>query len=234
MLITYNGNILNFEGNLVNFQQPIIFGSLLFGGVSNSNLSISNDIDFRMESEDFTIEWFQYQTDSNSFPRIFAIGNFPSTSIGVSIESNTFYFWSNGSFINFGNIFPYKNQWVHFAITRQGSNLRVFKNGQQIGSTTTNSTNFNNTTSVLRIGNESTTSNGASFGGNITNFHWVKGFAKYTSNFSVPTINITTLSETKLLLLANVENEPTKDSSPLNKTLTNNNVTWSSLIPFNN
>jgi hypothetical protein len=112
MLITYNGNILNFEGNLVNFQQPIIFGSLLFGGVSNSNLSISNDIDFRMESEDFTIEWFQYQTDSNSFPRIFAIGNFPSTSIGVSIEGNTFFFWASGSAISFGNIFPYKNQYL--------------------------------------------------------------------------------------------------------------------------
>jgi hypothetical protein len=233
MIITYNGNVLNFGGNIVNFQQPIMFGSLLFGGVSTSNLSISNDIDFRMESGDFTIEWFQYQTDSNSFPRIFAIGDFPSTSIGVSIEGNTFFFWASGSAISFGNVFPYKNQWVHFAITRQGTDLRVFKNGQQIGSTTTNSTNFNNTTSVLRIGNESTTSNGASFGGNITNFHWVKGFAKYTSNFSVPTINITILPETKLLLLSNNESQPVKDSSTLNKTVTNNNTTWSNLTPFN-
>jgi hypothetical protein len=232
MIITHNGNILNFGGSIVNYQLPINFGSLLFAGNSNSNLSITNDIDFRMESVDFTIEWFQYQTDNNSFPRIFAIGNFPTTSIGVSIESNTFYFWSNGSAISFGNIFPFKNQWVHFAITRQGSSLRVFKNGQQIGSTVSNSFNFNNTTSVLRIGNESNTSSGASFGGNITNFHWVKGFAKYTSNFQIPTINITTLPETKLLLLANVENEPTKDSSPLNKTLTNNSITWSQLNPF--
>jgi len=234
LIITHNGNIVNFGGSIVNYQLPINFGSLLFAGNSNSNLSITNDIDFRMESSDFTIEWFQYQTDNNPFPRIFAIGNFPTTSIGVSIEDSTFYFWSNDSLVSFGSVFPFKNQWVHFAITRQGSSLRVFKNGQQIGSTVSNSFNFNNTTNVLRIGNESNTSSGASFGGNITNFHWVKGFAKYTSNFSVPTTNITTLPETKLLLLSNIEAEPVKDSSGLNKTVTNNNITWSSLSPFNN
>jgi len=232
MIITYNGNIINLGGTIVNYQQPIIFGSLLFAGNSTSNLSVNNDVDFRMESGDFTIEWFQYQTDNNSFPRIFAIGNFPTTSIGVSIESNTLFFWAGGSAISFGNIFPYKNQWVHFAISRQGTNLRVFKNGQQIGSTTTNSTNFNDTTNVLRLGNEPNASSGASFGGNITNFHWVKGFAKYTSNFQVPTENVIPITETKLLLLANIENDPVKDSSGLDKTVTNNNVNWSALTPF--
>ena len=29
--------------------------------------------DFNFGTGDFTIEWFQYQTDSNSYPRIFQI-----------------------------------------------------------------------------------------------------------------------------------------------------------------
>jgi hypothetical protein len=232
MIITHNGNIVKFGNSIVNYQQSDSFGSLLFAGNSNSNLTINNDLDFRMGTNDFTIEWFQYQTDNNPFPRIFAIGTFPSTSIGVSIESNIFYFWANGFALSFGNVSPFKNQWVHFAITRQNSNLKVFKNGQQISNTRINTTNFNNTSSLLRIGNETNISQSASFGGYITNFHWVKGFAKYTNNFSVPITNIQPTLDSKLLILANNQNQPNIDNSGLNKVISNNNVNWNVLNPF--
>jgi hypothetical protein len=111
-----------------------------FEGNANSFLSISNQEDLRMGTGDFTIEWWQYQTDSNSWPRVFSMGNYPAT-IGVSIEGGTFYFW-NGTARSFGSAGTYKNAWVHFAIARQGSTLRVFKNGVQLGSDLSISTNF--------------------------------------------------------------------------------------------
>jgi hypothetical protein len=211
-------------------------GSLSFSGASNSYLTIANDIDLRMGTGDFTIEWWQYaQTVGNSFPRIFSIGSFSSQSIAVSQEgsdsSRTFYFWgSNANSIESGQ--NYTGKWVHFAISRSGTTVRVFRNGTQIGSNLTISTNFANTTNTLAIGNESSPSTGAAFKGLITNFRWVKGTAVYTSNFTVPTQPLTAIANTKLLLLASSSGAATTDSSAAPKTVTNTNVTWSSSTPF--
>lgn len=211
-------------------------GSLLFNGTASSNLSIANDIDFRNGTGDFTIEWFQYATTvGNSFPRIFSIGNYASQSIAVSQEgsdsSRTFYAWlSSANAIESGQ--NYTNTWIHFAICRSGTSLRIFKNGTQIGSTLTNSTNFSDTTNALRIGNETSTSAGAAYKGYITNFRWTKGQALYTSNFSKPVAPLTASSNTSLLLLATNSGTATTDSSGKGKTVTNSSVTWSSLSPF--
>lgn len=211
-------------------------GSILFSGTAGSNLSIPNDIDFRMGTGDFTIEWFQYlQTGGQNFPRVFSIGSFSSQSIAVSLEgtvdsNRSFYAWtSSGNLIASGN---YTNKWIHFAITRSGTSLRVFQDGVQIGTTLSVSTNFNDTTNVLRIGNESSTSTAASFRGYITNFRWVKGTALYTSNFTKPSSPLTAVANTRLLLLATTSGTATTDSSGLGKTVTNNSTTWSSLSPF--
>ena len=67
--------------------------SLSFAGTVSSYLRIPNNNGFDFGTGDFTIEWYQYQTDSNAFPRIFQVGNYPNTNIGVSIESGTFIFW---------------------------------------------------------------------------------------------------------------------------------------------
>ena len=65
--------------------------SLSFTGNSTSYLRIPNTNDFDFGTGDFTIEWYQYQTDNNPYPRIFQVGNYPSVSIGVSIEGGIFY-----------------------------------------------------------------------------------------------------------------------------------------------
>jgi hypothetical protein len=219
-------------------------GSILLFGNTNSYIDIGNDIDIRFGTGDFTIEWFQYQTDSNLFPRVFSIGhNAPPTrpSLAVSLESNTFYAWLGGApAINMGSITDYKNHWEHFALTRQNGNLRAFRNGTLLSSgTIANTSNLNNTTNVLRIGNESVLYPNSAFGGYLTNFHWVKGLAKYTSNFTAPTAPLTIESggETKLLLKAVSPATLLGDSGEsINvKTITNQGtqgVVWSSLSPF--
>ncbi len=210
-------------------------GSMSFSGASTANLSIANDIDLRMGTGDFTIEWWQNaQSGGNSFPRIFSIGSFATQSIAVSQEgsdtSRSFYAWvSSGQLIQTAN---YTGSWIHFALCRSGTSLRVFRNGTQIGTTLTNSTNFNDTTNVLRIGNESSASSGAAFRGLITNFRWVKGTALYTANFTVPTQPLTAVPNTRLLLLATSAGTVSTDSSSAPKTVTNNNVTWSASTPF--
>lgn len=211
-------------------------GSLLFTASSSSGISFANVADFQMGTGDFTIEWFQYQlSGSATNQRIFSIGSWPSASIAVSQEgsdtSKTFYAWlSSGNLIRSG--INMQNSWIHYAICRSGSSLRVFQNGTQIGSTLSNSTNFNNTTQVLRLGNETTTTAGAAFNGYITNFHWVKGTALYTANFTRPSAPITPVANTKLLLLATSSGTALTDSSGTGKVGTATNVAWNALKPF--
>jgi hypothetical protein len=51
-----------------------IMSSLSFQGNATSYLRIPNTNDFDFGTGDFTIEWYQYQTDSNSYPRVFEVG----------------------------------------------------------------------------------------------------------------------------------------------------------------
>ncbi len=206
-------------------------GAMSFNGTINSFLSIGNDIDFRLRTGDFTIEWFQYQTAAGSFPRVFSVGTYSSASIAVSIEGGLFYLWVNGSAL-FGLSVTVLNQWVHFAVCRSGTSLRAFRNGTQIGTTQISSADINDTTNAFTIGNETTKSSGSSFPGLITNFRWIKGTALYTSNFTRPTSVLQNVTNTKLLLIASSAATVSTDSSSTPKTITNSNVTYSSSTPF--
>jgi hypothetical protein len=224
--------ILTGIGMLKNASVLSLTGTMKFNG-TNSTLTYLKDNDM-MPNGDFTIEWFQYQTDVNNWPRVFAIGSTTAADVhlAVSLEGGVFYFWHKDSAtaISFGSIGSYKNQWVHFAIARSGSSLKIFKNGTQLGTTLTNNTNFNSPSTNLVIGNEGAnqTSN-AAFGGWISNFRWVKGTAVYTSNFTAPIAPLdATPSATKLLLLANSNATVTTDSSASNRAVVVNNVTWQS------
>jgi hypothetical protein len=189
-----------------------------------------------MGTGDFTIEWFQYQlASSGSFQRIFSIGSYPSQSIAVSQEgsdtSKLIYLWASGG-VQQGAARNLQGAWYHFAVTRASGSLRIFLGGTQIGTTAANSTNFNNAAQVLRIGNESSPSAGAAFNGYITNFHWVKGTALYTANFTPPTQPITPVANTKLLLWATTSGTVLADSSGTGKVATGTGTTWNSLTPF--
>jgi len=215
---------------------PAAGGSIRLTASSTSGISIPNSADVQMGTGDFTVEWFQYQlASSGQFQRIFSIGSYPSQSIAVSQEgsdtSKAIYFWGSGG-TQQGISRNLQNAWFHFAITRASGSLRVFLGGTQIGTTAANSTNFNNAASVLRIGNESTTSSGAAFNGYITNFHWVKGTALYTANFTPPTRAITPVANTKLLLLATTSGTVLSDSSGTGKVATGTGTSWNSLTPF--
>jgi len=200
--------------------------SLSFIGDETSYLRIPNTPDFNFGTGDFTIEWYQYQTDSNNYPRIFQIGSYDGTeiSIGVSIEGGTFYYWRNSSATSVTNLDPleYKNVWVHFAISRASGITQIFMNGTSIYNTSV-VTNFSSSDDLV-IGNESTPSNIAAFGGYMVYFSWVKGTALRTADFTVPN-NYPSLTNNLLLLMA------PSFSGTLGSTTVSNNVSTVSEVP---
>ena len=167
--------------------------SYSFNG-TDTFLNVVSDDSWDFGTGDFTIEWFQYQTDNNSFTRIFAIGSTPSTvSMQCSIESGIFYAWFSNA-ISFGTITPYKDEWVHFAIVRRSTNLSIYKNGTRIFLPAINTTNISNSL-PLYFGVEDNPNNTIKprtyFGGYLTNIRIVKGLAVYTGNFTRPTSALT-------------------------------------------
>jgi hypothetical protein len=156
-------------------------------------LTLSGDDSWAFGTEDFTIEWFQYQTDNNQFPRIFTIGTYSGggVSVACSIEGGSFYAWTDGDGNFIANATPYKNVWVHFAIVRRSGQLSVYKNGVLFGDTTENIADISNNTTTLYFGIETPGDDATAFGGYLTNIRIVKGLAVYTGDFTVPNSALT-------------------------------------------
>lgn len=158
---------------------------------SSNYLSLPASTNWAFGTGDFTVEWFQYQTSQPSNPRVFAVGNYPSTSVGVSIETvnGSLYVWEANAY-RFSNTLGtgnYLNRWIHFAISRISNTTRIFKNGTLLGSSYVDNNNITNSTSVLNIGQESTPTASSYFPGYITSFRICKGLGVYSGNFTVPT-----------------------------------------------
>lgn len=160
-------------------------------GSSNSYLSISGQLGVAMGTGDFTVEWFQYETDSNSFPRLFWYGSTPS--LGISLEGS-YYFWPGA--VALGTKGTIRNAWHHFALVRINSRLYFYKNGTLVSTVggVANTTNITDTTSNFIIGAKIGGLSSEQFGGYITNFRVVKGLGVYTGNFTRPTSVLTAVS----------------------------------------
>lgn len=212
MVLSYGNRILNFvtpstgtTGNLVTsatLSNVSIVSQSPFTGVSSgysysltssttSYLSISGQSGFAMGTGDFTIEWFQYETDNNSFPRIFWYGSGPS--LGMSFEGS-YYFWPSVTAL--GTKGSVTNAWYHFALVRINSKLYFYKNGTLVSTVggVANSSNITDTTSNFIIGAKIGGLASEQFGGYITNFRVVKGIGVYTGNFTKPTGPLTSVA----------------------------------------
>lgn len=219
---------------IVVIRWALPYGSAKFNGTSQY-LTVPSSADWSLGTGDFTIEWFQYQTDTSTWPRVFAIGNYPSTDIGVSIEGGTFYFWMEGGIsasYYLGSNSNYFHKWVHFAVTRSSGTLNVYYDGTRVYSQA-NSTDVQTASRALAIGSENGNS-GTFFPGYLTNFHWVKGTALYSaSTLTRPTSPITASTNTKLLLRHSSSAALLTDSSASAKTVTNvSTSTWDANNPF--
>jgi hypothetical protein len=182
-------------GSAVNVvaQSPFAGSGNSYSFISSVNSFIDTPAssDWAVGTDDFTIEWFSYQTTLAGFQRVFTVDDFASIDIGVSIESGTFYYWANDSFRYSSSSASTINQWIHWAVVRQSGVTKVYKNGTLLGSQITDTNNIDNIIDELTIGNENTPTTLAAFVGYVTNFRWVKGLAVYTGNFTTPTSQLT-------------------------------------------
>lgn len=158
-------------------------GALLLDGTGDSITSTAVAA-YDLISSDFTMEWWLNPTAVSGLRFCFDL--FTGATTGVC-----FYLNGTGFSLDRGvtpivtvasGVFS-AGSYVHVAITRSGSNWRVFVGGVQSGSTATFAGALSSA-QTLRIGNDK--GNNFSMNGRIDDFRFTKGVARYTANFTPP------------------------------------------------
>ena len=209
--------VLNLDAAVGALPGSALSTSASFNG-SSQYLTLPASTNWVLGTGDFTIEWWQYQTGTGTFPRVFSVGAGPA-SVAVSIEGGTFYFWENGNYTFSFALTGYLNTWTHFAISRVSGQTRVYQNGTQIGSTYADTNNINDSSSTLSIGREISAFD-TYFPGYLSNFRIIKGTGLYSgASLTVPTTSLLPVSGTVVLLPLTAS--PFMDMSTNNATVTN-------------
>jgi len=165
-------------------------------------LDLNGDAEFAFGTNDFTIEFWYYSNGSQT-------GNFcdfrPTSTQGtytllyVNSDNTIRYHHQSGDRITSSAISH--NVWTHLALTRSGTDVKLFINGQQEGSTFTNSLSQLVGANRPRLGSSGYYSAGAThFNGYMSDIRILNGTAAYTSNFAPPTSPPVADSNTKFLL----------------------------------
>jgi len=172
-----------------------------FGGASayfdgtNDYLTSPQNAAFNFGTGDFTVEGWYYFTAIGSNQSLIALGTGANTGIytgwGIWYQPNTFLFYRyDGTelYYSFSTTLVV-NTWYHIACTRNGTSLRMFVNGLQIGTTATSSTSYNNVNSdPLQIGKHTTGAGTFYYNGYVDELRITKGVARYTANFTPQTV----------------------------------------------
>ena len=204
--VTRNGDVT--QGTLSPYF-PTGYWSAYFDG-SGDYLSATAGTPLNLGTGDFTVEaWVNFNTQA---------GTIVSTYGGWWLQYRSDY---GGFCFGVGDTFTLvrtwtwtANQWIHVAVTRSGTSLRMFFNGVQQGATLTDSTNFT-VGSTLYCG--ALFSGFNHLNGYISNLRVVKGTAVYTSNFTPSTEPLIAITNTSLLAL---QDNRFKDNSTNNLAIT--------------
>ena len=200
-----------------------IDGSVFFGGTGDY-LSIGDSADLELGSGDFTIEgWFYFGNTGSSGTAFWGKWNSPNRSYTFayvkSTGTYTFGYSTDGSaevLLTSAALSADIDTWVHFAAVRNGSSLKVYRNGISIIDASVGSATFYNATTDLYIGRLQSNTN-YDFKGYISNFRICKGHAVYTANFTPPTQKLGLHPET-ILLCCQDSDDPTQEAT--GKTIT--------------
>ena len=89
------------------------------------------------------------------------------------------------------------NKWYHIAVSKSGTNLRMFVDGKIVASSSNHSSTIGSSSNGPRIGARRDGYHPTQ--GFISNLRVVKGSAVYTTEFTPPTAPLTNVTNTKLL-----------------------------------
>ena len=165
-------------------------------GASNY-MSVPTHSDLDLDG-DFTVEFWHKRTTTGT-THLFSYGN-GATTAGIEWyynASNVQKLYVNATEYEFpsGTQAP-ADKWVHYAISREGTNTRVFVDGVLRTTYTSHSATI---TGDIITGNQWGGSISASDGAYWSNLRVVKGTAVYTAAFTPPQSALTNITNTKLL-----------------------------------
>jgi len=169
------------------------YNSVDFDGTGDK-LSIADSSDLDFGSGDYTVEcWFRqtgaFQDWRSILAKFDGTGSiWIHTGSGGKIAGG----YNENAIAQQSGAFTL-NTWNHVAISRSGTDWRLFLNGTQMGSTLTESGSNDNNHALL-IGDIGGVS-GREFIGNISNVRITKGQALYTSSFTPSTTPLTQTSQ---------------------------------------
>jgi hypothetical protein len=231
--LTSNG-VFQSLGGLGGFDEiSLDSGSIFFNGTIGDYIfpTASNIVDFG--TNDFTIELWIYPLTSATFN--FFDGRSSSGQNAVTIASTStqlIFFDTNGTARITGTTPLTVLAWNHVAVTRSGTDVKLFLNGVQQSTTYTSSLSYISGTNRPAIGAGGFTAGGSPLNGYMSNVRVVKNTAVYTANFTPPTAPLTPVANTSLLLTVSPQS-PFSDSSNNNFTITRNGAArFNSLGPF--
>lgn len=214
---TWNDTSGKGNNGVASLTEPF-FGA---GGVSFDGSGDDLSVPFNSTLlSDFTIELWVYRNNTNRhcFISLWDTSGTNRWRFEVERTAGKANFTDTGSNNNEFDYTSSSNEWVHWAISRQGTTARMFENGIQIGSWTSSTTlgvGVSNPLTIGRLGGGGTDY----VDGFISNVRIVEGTAIYTSNFTPPTTPLTAISGTELLTC---QGDTIADASSNNFTITVN------------
>lgn len=191
----------NFAVTINGDTKPSVFSpyntnwSNLFDG-SGDYLSIAANSSINLGTGDFTVEAWIYATVATQQQYGCILANHVTNGWYVAFNASNQIYWSNHTTVAATSstaITPFK--WIHVAVTRSGTSLKIFQDGVEVASAT-NSTAYGDSAAALLVGQNGV---GNYFTGYISNARVLKGTALYTSAFTPPTQQLTAITNTSVL-----------------------------------
>jgi hypothetical protein len=216
-------------------------GSISFPSTAYLNVPVA--LQLSTATTPFTIELYIYPTATLNGTGFFgtdfaSTGSVPfalaatSSLGGISGSNLSFGFYNGSSWAGIQSSTTLTlNTWSHVACVYTGTTATLYLNGTSIGTYTGNWTaNAGNT--PFHIGRRWDNGYGSSFAGNIAGFRYVSGTALYTTTFTAPTLPLSPVSGTQILLNNYTSAAVLTDSSSNNYTITGvNSPVWSTMSP---
>lgn len=170
-------------------------GSIYLDGAGDY-LVTSASTDFLFDA-DFTIEMWVYVVSNGGTAHLYGTGT-AGVKDQLNVSSGTLtYSTAGGSAVNGPASALTNGAWHHIAVTRASGSNRVFVDGVS-GTPVTATGDAGSSSSALYCGLRVDGNN--PLNGYISNLQVVKGTAKYTSNFAIPSAPVTLQANSKLLL----------------------------------
>ena len=206
LYLPFNGSLTDFSsyghtvsavGDAAVTTSPFQFhGSCAFDG-NGDLLTVPHNNIFDFGGNDFTIEGFINPTTAAGVQGVYSQwGGTGSRSFKVVISTNAKLEingskdGSTGTQVNqIASTGLELNTFSHFAVTRDGSNFRIFINGVNRGTTTDSGALYNSSANIAIGGNRADQTTNT-LHGNLEDFRVINGLALYTTAFEVPTRSI--------------------------------------------